>query len=246
MKPIVGINLDITAGPPEEARVQSFYFQSVQKAGGIPVLIPPMANADLSAILSRLDGLLLIGGLDYCPSTYGETVSDEEKRDLNIEVIHEMRQDFDFRLVKLAIETTSLPVLGICGGCQLINVALGGTLIKDIDCEIEGSTVKHASPNGWQDGFKRHEVRIEAGSALRSIYKAERIDVPTSHHQAVKEPGRGLRATAFADDGVIEAVEMEGRTFVVGVQWHPERDFKGNKRLFDEFIANCAHVIVKN
>lgn len=246
MKPIIGINLDITKGPPTEAKVQALYFEAVQKAGGIPVLLPPMPDKELKSLLTRLDGLMLIGGLDYCPSSYGENLSDEDKRELNVEVTHEIRQDFDFRLVKQAIEHTRIPILGICAGCQLLNIVLGGTLITDINCELPDTTVKHASPNGWQEGFNRHDVRLEPDSIVRSIYKTDRVEVPTSHHQSVRTLGRGLKPTAYADDGIIEAVELEGRSFIVGVQWHPERDFKGNRRLFEEFVVNCAHLIVKN
>ncbi len=102
------------------------------------------------------------------------------------------------------------------------------------------SDVLHASKNGWKDGFKRHEVVLEEKSAIAAIYKTTRIDVPTSHHQAVDKPGRGLTIAARADDGIIEAVEMEDRKFVIGVQWHPERDFEGNRSLFEAFIQQCS------
>lgn len=241
MKPVIGINVDVTAGPPEEARVQALYFDAVRLAGGVPLLVPPMPDEDLKIALERLDGLMFIGGYDYCPSKYGEEVLDEEtKAKLNVELAHERRQDFDFKLIRMALGIEELPILGICAGEQLLNVELGGTLVTDIVHQMPESNVLHASKNGWQDGFKRHEVVLEAKSALASIYKNTRIDVPTSHHQAVDKPGRGLTIAARADDGVIEAVEMEDRKFVIGVQWHPERDFEGNRSLFEAFVQQCS------
>jgi gamma-glutamyl-gamma-aminobutyrate hydrolase PuuD len=235
MKPVIGINVDVTAGPPEEARVQALYFDAVRLAGGVPLLVPPMPDDDLKIALERLDGLMFIGGYDYCPSTYGEALDEETKAKLNVELAHQRRQDFDFKLIRLALGKQELPILGICAGAQLLNVELGGTLITDIIHELPESQVLHASKNGWQDGFKRHEVVLEAKSAIASIYK----NTP-SHHQAVDKPGRGLRIAARADDGVIEAVEMEDRKFVIGVQWHPERDFEGNRSLFEAFVQQCS------
>lgn len=240
MKPVIGINVDVTAGPPEEARVQALYFDAVQKAGGVPLLIPPMPDEDLKIALDRLDGLMFIGGYDYCPSTYGEELDEATKAKLNVELAHERRIEFDFKMIRFALEKQAMPILGICAGAQLLNIELGGTLITDIIHELPDSNVLHASKNGWQDGFKRHEVVLEAKSAIANIYKNTRIDVPTSHHQAVDKPGRGLTITARADDGVAEAVELAGRPFVIGVQWHPERDFDGNRSLFEAFIKQCS------
>lgn len=240
MKPVIGINVDVTAGPPEEARVQALYFEAVQKAGGIPLLIPPMADDDLQIALSRLDGLMFIGGYDYCPSLYGQPLDDATKAKLNVELAHEKRIEFDFKLIRKGLEKQAMPILGICAGAQLLNIELGGTLLTDIGHELPDSEVAHASKNGWQDGFRRHEVVLEPKSAIAEIYKKSRIDVPTSHHQAVDKPGRGLSIAARADDGVVEAVELEGRKFVIGVQWHPERDYDGNRSLFEAFINHCA------
>ncbi|HEY9785765.1 MAG TPA: gamma-glutamyl-gamma-aminobutyrate hydrolase family protein [Candidatus Obscuribacterales bacterium] len=244
MKPIVGINVDITAGPPREARVQSFYFEAVERAGGIPLLVPPMPDEDLDSVLKRLNGILLIGGLDYCPSTYGEELSDEEKRELKVEIAHEMRHDFDFRLVKRTLEETRLPILGICAGCQLLNISLGGSLIPDIVSHLPDSEVRHASPNGWNEGFNKHAVKLKPNTMVARIYKQEEVVVPTSHHQAVSRLGQGLEATAYAEDGIIEAVELSGRPFTIGVQWHPERDFAGNRLLFEEFVKECAQLVM--
>ncbi len=235
MKPIIGINLDIEQGPPPVASVQLNYYEAVQRAGGIPIMLPPMPDSDLDALLSQIHGLLLIGGLDYSPDLYGESTH------ASCELLDPARQEFDLRLAQRAIDKTKLPVLGICGGCQLLNISLGGTLIQDIRTEHPHSTVPHTKPNGWREGFARHTVLIDRESLLGKIYGAELVDVTTSHHQAIKALGSGLRVTARAEDGVIEAVEMENRHFTVGVQWHPERDFEGNERLFKEFVQQALN-----
>jgi gamma-glutamyl-gamma-aminobutyrate hydrolase PuuD len=233
MKPIIGINLDIDKGPPPQASVQTTYYEAVQKAGGIPILLPPMLDADLDDLLEQIHGLLLIGGLDYAPDLYGESTHP------SCELLNPVRQDFDLRLVRRALTSTSIPVLGICGGCQLLNISLGGSLIQDIKTAHPDSSVVHSKPDGWREGFARHPVLIDRGSILGSIYGMEQVDVPTSHHQAIKALGAGLRVTARAEDGIIEAVEMESRHFTVGVQWHPERDFAGNERLFKTFVQKA-------
>ncbi len=236
MKPLIGINVDIEAGPPRAATVQANYFESLQQAGAIPLLLPPMSKQDLCELLEQLDGVMLIGGYDYCPSLYGETACDK------VELTTRERQDFDLTLVRLAVDRADLPLLGICAGCQLLNIALGGSLIQDIPSHLPASPVEHSSHNGWQDGFARHTVRVEPGSKLGKIFGQQPVSVPTSHHQAVKDLGSGLRSVAFAEDGIIEAVELADRPFAIGVQWHPERDFPGNQRLFTEFVAQSAHI----
>ncbi len=230
MKPVIGINLDIEGEKPKLAKVQAFYYESVKSAGGIPVLIPPLSDQELDQLLSRLDGLLLTGGNDYCPSRYGETKHE------SVELAHDDRLDFDWRLLKKSIERPELPVLGICAGSQILNIALGGSLYQDIPSDFPGTKVEHSTKNGWKNGFNFHKVKLNKGSKLLEIYGIEEIDVPTSHHQAVKKLGSGLVAAASAEDGVVEAVEYENRPFVIGVQWHPERDYEGNQKLFKAFV----------
>lgn len=237
MKPLIGINMDI-AEPPEaapEASVQIPYYEAVEKAGGIPVILPPMPEPDLEQVVSGLHGVLLIGGPDYSPDNYGE------ERHETCNLLHPRREEFDLRLAALAIKR--LPVLGICGGCQLLNISLGGSLIQDIPSHAPDSQVVHVSRNGWKEGFSVHAVELSPGSRLAGIYRTGRLPVPTSHHQAVKALGAGLQACAFADDGIIEAIELAGAPFVLGVQWHPERDFAGNRALFVEFIAAAVKVM---
>jgi len=234
MKPLIGINLDIEKGPPPVASVQVTYLEAVQKAGGIPVLLPPMPDFDLDHLLNQLHGLLLIGGLDYSPLLYGEDACDR------VECLDPTRQEFDLRLVRRTLDRSVIPVLGICGGCQLLNISLGGSLIQDIKLELPDSAVGHSKPDGWKEGFAKHAVMINQDSTLARIYQADRLAVPTSHHQAVRVLGSGLKAAAHAEDGIIEAVELPERGFTIGVQWHPERDYDGNRLLFEEFIKRSA------
>lgn len=235
MKPLIGINIDIEEGPKPRGWIFSEYYESLQKAGAAVVLLPPMPEQDLDILIRRLDGLCLIGGPDYSPSLYGEETHP------SVKLMDSRREEFDRILVRKVLNETDLPLLGICAGCQLLNISLGGTLVQDIHESHPDSAVIHTRPKGWNLGVPRHSVRVEPDSQLFRIYGKESFSVPTSHHQSVKKPGRGLKVTAWADDGVIEAVEMPERGFTVGVQWHPERDFEGNRSLFAEFVRNCTN-----
>lgn len=234
MKPIIGINVDIhVIGQKQQAVTQSNYFDAVIKAGGIPVLIPPMPEEDLDYLLSKIDGLMLIGGDDYSPSLYGDA-----KQHPTVVLTAKNRESHDMLLVRKAVALSTIPILGICAGCQALNIAMGGSLVQDIPDEFPDSHVKHSAVKGcWEIGFNKHTVKLTQPSKLATIYGSSTVDVPTSHHQAVKKPASAFRPVAFADDGVIEAIESPEHPYLIGVQWHPERDFDGNKRLFDSFIS---------
>jgi putative glutamine amidotransferase len=234
MKPIIGINVDITQRSPQEACVEAHYFKAVEQAGGIPVLLPPMSDDDLSELLPKLNGVMLIGGRDYDPKHYQEQANEKVK------LLSPMRDDFDLRLIHKVIVGSNAAVLGICAGAQALNIGLGGSLIQDIPSALPGSHVQHSSPNGWESGWNKHVVHFEPKSKLATIYTIDSFAVPTSHHQAIKRLGSGLAATAHADDGVVEAVEYTDKPFAIGVQWHPERDYDGNRRLFDAFVSAAA------
>ena len=229
MKPLIGINVDIDGGPPPRMEVQSTYIAAIQHAGGIPILLPPMNDEDLEQTSNLLSGLLLIGGRDYCPTRYGQNPEP------CIDLTHPMREDFDFRLLERVLTKTDLPILGVCAGAQLLNIIKGGTLIQDIPTEHPDSKVKHSRGGDATTGYHKHLVKIQKDSYLSQFYPEE-VDVPTSHHQAVGKLGEGLKAVAFAEDGIIEAIEMPGRGFTLGVQWHPERDIPTNDKLFWSFV----------
>jgi len=234
MKPIIGINLDIEKGPPARAQVNLDYYESVQIAGGIPLLIPPLPDEDLLVLLEKIDGLVLIGGDDYSPRIYGEEPSDK------VDLLDPRREEFDLRLVRHALDRPQMPVLGICGGLQLINVGLGGSLIQDIPSALPHSKVAHSKPDAWLTGFQRHHVSIEPDTLLSRIYRVESVEVNSFHHQAIKQLGSGLKVSAHANDGVIEAIEITDRVFAVAVQWHPERDYEGNRSLFEQFVKESS------
>lgn len=232
-KPLIGINCDVQGEKPRKIGLSHLYVEAVQKAGGIAVLLPPMASADLSAVLLHLDGVLMIGGDDYPPELYGE------KPHASVSVMDKARSDFDMALVKAAIAQKDMPFLGICAGCQALNIGAGGSLIQDIPSHRPESKVMHASKDGWQKGFNSHIVDFAEGSKLAQILGHRAASEPTSHHQCVDKLGQGLKAAASTADGVVEAVEMPERSFVLGVQFHPERAYERNQKLFEEFVQSA-------
>jgi len=237
-KPLIGINVDIE-GPKRNARIYGTYYEAIEKSGGIPILIPPMPESDLRSLLGRLDGVMLIGGDDYPPSYYGQ------KQHAKDRVMDETRASFDKLLASVAIKDTKLPILGICAGCQIINISQGGDLIQDIPTALTDSKVIHRSKG--DEKIARHTVTFMPGSKLSGLYTAREISVPAAHHQSVDKLGAGLIKSATAQDGVTEAIEMSSKPFVIGVQFHPERDYENNKALFDAFISNArAHTHQEN
>jgi len=186
------------------------YVASVHRAGGVPVLLPPLPDGAGEA-LAGVDGLLVAGGADVEAERYGAVPregSDDPRPD---------RDAWELALLGVALER-GVPVLGICRGAQVLNVATGGSLHQHLP-DVVGSEAHRPAPA--QHG--RVQVCVQAGSALaRAVGPA--VDVPCYHHQAMDRLGQGLRATAWADDGTVEAVELAGDAFVLGVQWHPELD----------------------
>jgi putative glutamine amidotransferase len=232
MKPLIGLNLDVTAGPPEKVDLQTTYYQAIFAVGGIPLLVPPMPDEDLEDVLDTLSGIVLCGGIDYSPARYGEEAGPKSQ------LVHPKRDDFDFRLFHRAVNRKQMPLLGICAGCQLMNVAFGGSLVQDIELDLPPSTVKHTGQAGWKVR-DWHDIEFTPGSRLHNIYKINRLSVPTNHHQGIKVVGQGLKAAAHADDGQIEALEVADGKFVLSVMWHPERHFPGNEALFKEFLMHA-------
>jgi putative glutamine amidotransferase len=211
-KPLIGIGTDIfiEAGHRDRAFVYMTYVDSLRRAGAIPVLIPPQPE-NAAALVAELDGIVLAGGFDCDPSVYGEEPHP------TVEPMDERRQQNDMSLAKLARER-NLPTLGICLGMQMMNVAAGGSLVQDINSEIETEILHESSPSARL----RHDVTVEPGTKLAKVIAARDLNVNSSHHQSVKNVGRGLNVTAKAPDGVIEGLEDPNHPFYVGVQWHPE------------------------
>jgi putative glutamine amidotransferase len=227
-KPLIGIGSDIQSpqGKRERAFAYLTYVEAVRKAGGIPLLIPPQPeNAD--ELVAALDGVLLAGGDDCDPAAYGE------ERHPNVETMDERRQANDLALAEAA-RRLGVPMLGICLGVQVINVAAGGSLIQDIDTQHD-TEIRHASE---PEDRARHDVIIEKGTRLARVLPASELNVNSSHHQAIRRVGEGLRVTALAPDGIVEGLEDPRHPFYLGVQWHPE-DMSGEESataLFAAFI----------
>ena len=183
------------------------YGESIAAAGGVPVLLT--RDADPVALAARLDGVVIAGGEDVDPRRYGSAPGPR------MTLLDPGRDEFEIALVLAALDA-GLPVLGICRGAQVINVALGGTLVADLPAdEGEGHSFL-----GYPPAHRSHAVRIAPGSTLAELY-GPLAHVNSYHHQAVAEPGDGLVVTARAPDDVIEAVELPGAD-LLGVQWHPE------------------------
>ena len=194
--------------------VADTYVSSVQRTGAIAVLLPVDARAPLE-LLDVIDGLLLIGGADIDPSSYGA------QRDAELESTYRDRDDFEIALLEGAVER-GMPVFGICRGMQLINVAFGGTLVQHLP-ELEGSN-PHRKALGTFEGTE-HTITLEPGS-LTSEAAGELVHLARCHHhQAVDKLGEGLVVSGRAEvDGVIEALEADDGRWLLGVQWHPEAD----------------------
>jgi putative glutamine amidotransferase len=229
-KPVIGLNCDVSGDKPRELSVQTTYVDAITRAGGIPILLPPMSEDDLKAILPTIDGVCMIGGADYPPASYGQ------KPHQSVSLMAHERSDFDLTLVRNALAEKNLAFLGICAGCQALNIGSGGTLTQDIPSQRK-TKVMHASPQGWQKGFNKHDVTFVKDSHLGQTLGLVPVSEPTSHHQCVETPGQDLKVTATTQDGLIEGIEMPDRPFVVGVQFHPERSYDRNQALFNDFIS---------
>jgi putative glutamine amidotransferase len=195
--------------------VADSYVASIQRSGAVAVMLPVDVRAP-AEMLDRIDALLLIGGADVDPASYGA------HRDAATEATYPERDRFELALLRGALER-ELPVLGICRGMQILNVALGGTLLQDLGDD------NHRRALGSFEGSE-HVVRLEPGSlAERSVGEPEHV-ARCHHHQSVLRLGEGLRVTGWASDGVVEAIETDDGRWVLGVQWHPEADDRS--RLF--------------
>ena len=209
------------------------FIQAVERAGGVPLIIPMYENEETAAaMLDVVDGLLLADGNDISPENYGEDPRDVRDND-------PVRDTFELALLRAA-EERNMPVLGVCRGMQLMNVGRGGTLYQDLATEREGSDEHDGYKIVKDTQYLAHELQIEEGSRFARIVGATTIKSNTHHHQAVKELGKNLAVNAHASDGVIEGIEDTSGAYFLGVQPHPESIFQQTepqwKKLFESFI----------
>jgi putative glutamine amidotransferase len=206
------------------------YMKAIEEAGGIPVVMPPLELDEVDSLLDRLDALCLSGGPDMDPGTYGGRYHPK------LGPTEPELDQFELALVRGACER-GMPILAICRGQQLLNVARGGNLYQHVP-EDPGGEIAHRLPGKGQHGA--HEVSIEPDSQLaRALGGVTRAHVNSYHHQAVHALGRGVRPVAWADDGLIEGIEVADCGFAIGVQWHAEAIVEQAEQLslFREFIS---------
>ncbi len=230
--PLVGLpTLAIPPGPkPPRFGINQSYVRALAAAGCAPVLIPLLDDDErLHAIYERLDGIVFAGGVDVGPQEYGEEPIG------NLNDVDAARDRTELTLARWAF-VDDLPVLGICRGQQVLNVALGGSLWQDL--RHQGVTsVDHSDADGRARSAMIHHVRLDPDSRLAQLIDETDIQVNSLHHQAVKTIAPQLRVTGQSDDGVIEALESSERRFLIAVQWHPEEidDLDWVRRLFQGF-----------
>ena len=232
MKPRIGISMNygVAEYGTERAYIDRRYFEFIDEFMAIPIPIVPTENTVLlHALLSQLDGILFSGGLDLAPALW------DEPQHPATQLVHPRRQRFDLSLYELA-RKRSLPILGICLGLQMINVVHGGSLYQHLS--DHPGRIDHGCESRWSE----HALSLNEKSQLRRWLQAEQITVASGHHQGINRLGRGLLAAATAPDGVVEAVELEGYRFLLGVQWHPERCPADSisRTIVEQFIAACS------
>jgi putative glutamine amidotransferase len=230
-RPIVGITLD-SEQPGGYSKfpwyaVRENYCSAVTKAGGLPLPLPHEPDI-AESYLDTIDALIITGGaFDVDPSLFGDKTRHETV------ITKDRRTSFEIAVTRGAIDR-DMPVLGICGGQQLLNVVLGGTLIQHIPDEIKDS-LAHEQPNPRDE--PGHDIKVTPGTLLHKITGTETMSVNSAHHQAVRTIGKNIVINAMASDGVIEGIELPAKRFCLGVQWHPEFSIDpGDLKIFDAFI----------
>lgn len=238
MKPVIGVTPDFNAGDRQDMGgreptyfLRARYIRAIEEHGGIPLILPLVAApAARRRLLDGVDGLLLTGsGPDLPPRLYGE------RQRYTFPLVSERRADFELDLVSLA-RTRDLPLLGICGGMQTINVACGGSLFQDIPSQVQNALDHRQQKKAIHVS---HSVAVTSKSLLRKIVDQATLMVNSSHHQSVKQVAASLVASAVAPDGIVEAIESPQHRFLLAIQWHPEFLFEryaAHRRLFEALV----------
>jgi putative glutamine amidotransferase len=243
MRPYIGISCgtfrDRDWCPPANF-LRKNYTDAIVAAGGVPFIIPVIDDLDvLRALYDRVDGILISGGGDIDPRKYGEAPL------AGLGPIDPARDDIELPLARWAVEDGK-PILGICRGSQVINVALGGTLYQDIPSQIHTSLVHDSSFTRQDWTYMAHDLRLDPNSKLARVFGTTSFYTNSLHHQSLKAIAPGLRAVGWAPDGVVEAIEGDNGHFLIGVQCHPEAlQATADPRwraLFKQFVQSCQYV----
>jgi len=234
-RPLIGLTTHRRSsddGTPDVYGLRLTYVEAIRRAGGLPILIPlGLSDDELHDLYSRIDGLLLSGGGDISPAEYGmEPIAD-------LRQVDDDRDRVELALTRLAVADEK-PLLGICRGAQTINVALGGNLYRDIATEHPGQN-KHDYYPGYPYDHPAHPISVAEDTLLARALGNPLITVNSLHHQSARDIAPALLPVAFAPDGVVEAVELPGHRFALGVQWHPEwlPEMPEMRSLFESFVV---------
>ena len=227
-KPLIGIpSTQDKNEPPKYLRMNKQYVRAVSAAGGNPIILPCLQDSEQIREMAELvDGLLLSGGADFDPLLFGEEPHPQLGR-------IDPERDFYEKQITEFFLATGKPIFGICRGLQLLNSLLGGNIYQDITAVCGGDLLKHKQDAPlW---YPTHSVRVEKNSKLINVFKEGTARVNSFHHQAIDELASDFRATIFSPDGLIEGIEYEKETFIVGVQWHPEHLWERDTQQLDLF-----------
>ena len=238
-KPLIGVVLDYKNGSENNDysirpyyAIRKNYIDAINQSGAIAVLFPYDKNA-IEHYLQMIDGLMIVGGnFDINPKRYGDAEIHPTT------TLNEIREDFEYEILSRALKT-KLPILGICNGMQLINVLRGGDIMQNITDDKNFINHEQSKILGKEDSSKAyHDVKINSESKLYQIVDTDKIPTNSSHHQAVKNIGNGLKISAYAEDGIIEALEDPLHDFCLGIQWHPEFIIsESDKKIFQAFVV---------
>jgi len=233
-KPLIGV-IPLYDDDKESYWMLPGYMKAIEEAGGIPIMLPLTSDPEIISTLAHtLDGFLFTGGHDVNPELYGERAEEVCGQ------ICSERDHMESVLFNLVMEMNK-PAFGICRGLQLFNVLLGGTLYQDLPTQLKASsTIVHQQRQPYTQ--PAHDVYIERNSLLHRIVQADALKVNSCHHQGIKRLSDQLLAMAKAEDGLVEAVVMPDRKFVMAVQWHPEITYSidsSSYQLFEEFVRAC-------
>ena len=213
--------------------VRNYYFKATEACGGVPVILPSLTEKfSLEKVYSLLDGLILSGGADVDPIYFGEEPIK------GVGKITPLRDQFEINLAVKFFEMKK-PILAICRGIQVLNIALGGTIYQDINSQVPNCLKHDQEAPKWH---ATHRVLIDSHSKLGKILGAFDYRVNSFHHQAVRQPAPGFMVSAWAEDGVVEGIEAFEHPFAIGVQWHPECNWhldQASRRLFQSLVTSC-------